>query len=190
MPEIWISKNQFDDVRSQFAQVLREVGGEVHQAPDLNTGQKILVEILNETNARKIVVAGDESVTKMDFSSLGESSQCFIVGKSKGDLRSFCATADVGLTGADMALAETGSVILGMNAGQSRLVSLLPPVHIAMLSASKIVPDINTWAANRTGDMPSQLVIISGPSKTADIEKKLVIGVHGPKRFIVILYGD
>jgi L-lactate dehydrogenase complex protein LldG len=148
------------------------------------------VEILNDINTQKIVVAGDESMTKMDFSGLGESCQFFIVGKSKGDLRSFCATADVGLTGADMALAETGSVLLKMNAGQSRFISLLPPVHIAMLPASKIVPDIYTWAANRTGDMPSQLVIISGPSKTADIEKTLVIGVHGPKRFIIILYDD
>jgi L-lactate dehydrogenase complex protein LldG len=190
MPAIWVSKNQFDDPLSQFAQALRKVKGEVHQASDLDAAQRILVEILNELNAKRIVVAGDESLTKIGFSGLEVNCQWFIVGKSKGDLRSFCAKADAGLTGADMALAETGSVILTMDAIQSRFVSLLPPVHIVMLPTSKIVPDIFTWRTSRTGDMPSQLVIISGPSKTADIEQTLVIGVHGPKRLIVILYDD
>jgi L-lactate dehydrogenase complex protein LldG len=190
MPAIWVSKNQFDDPISQFAQALRKVKGEVHQASDLDTARIILVEILNELNVQKIVVAGNDTLRKYDLSGLDGSRQWFIVGKSKGNLRSFCATADVGLTGADIALAETGSVILKMNAGQSRLVSLLPPVHIVMLPTSKIVPDIFSWMSNRMGDMPSQLVIISGPSKTADIEQTLVIGVHGPKRLIVILYDD
>jgi L-lactate dehydrogenase complex protein LldG len=190
MPATWGSKNQFGDPLSQFAQALRKVKGEVYQASNLNAARNILVEILHELNAQKVVVAGDEFLAKIHLSGLVERCQLFIVGESKGDLRDFCAAADVGLTGADIALAETGSVILKMDAAQSRFISHLPPVHIVMLSTSKIVPDIFTWTTNRKGDMPSQLVIISGPSKTADIEQTLVVGVHGPKRLIVIFYKD
>lgn len=70
------------------------------------------------------------------------------------------------------------------------MVSLLPPIHIALVPTSKLTADIFTWAATRQGDLPANTVFISGPSKTADIEMTLVKGVHGPKRFIVILYGD
>ncbi|MEZ4767250.1 MAG: LUD domain-containing protein [Caldilineales bacterium] len=74
--------------------------------------------------------------------------------------------------------------------GRSRLVPLLPPVHIALAPTSRLTSDLFTWTAQRGGDVPSNLTLITGPSKTADIEQTLAIGVHGPKRFIVILYDD
>ncbi len=72
--------------------------------------------------------------------------------------------------------------------GKSRLVSLLPPVHIAVLTTDQITTDLFTWVETmRPAEMPANLVFISGPSKTADIEQTLAIGVHGPKRFVVVL---
>ncbi len=75
-------------------------------------------------------------------------------------------------------------------ARQGRLVPLLPPVHIALAPTSALTTDLFTWTAGRGGAMPSALTLVSGPSKTADIEQTMAIGVHGPKRLIVILYQD
>jgi L-lactate dehydrogenase complex protein LldG len=190
MPTPWASKTEYETLPSQFAQALRKVKGEVYLASSRDETWEILGKILDELDAQKIVTDGDKFVNQADSKNLNSELEWFFVGEIEGDLRGFCAEADVGLTGADAALAETGSVILKMDAQQSRLASLLPPVHIVLLPASKIIPDIFTWTANRNEEMPSQLVIISGPSKTADIEQTLVVGVHGPKRFIVIVYDD
>jgi L-lactate dehydrogenase complex protein LldG len=110
--------------------------------------------------------------------------------KRDTDWKTACETADVGLTSAEAAFAETGSIVVSSGANTSRMVSLLPPVHIAMVPESKLTADIFTWTAARKGSLPANTVFVSGPSKTADIEMTLVKGVHGPKRFIVILYGD
>jgi L-lactate dehydrogenase complex protein LldG len=190
MPTPWTSKNDFKDLPDQFAQALEKVKGEVYLTADKDEAWKVLKNVLGELNAQKIVVDGDEFLKQNHLKDFDSGLEWFFVGITEGDLRKFCVNADAGLTGADAALAETGSVIIKMNAGQSRLSSLLPPVHIIMLPVSKIIPDIFTWTASRDGELPSQLVIISGPSKTADIEQTLVVGVHGPKRFIVIVYED
>ena len=66
--------------------------------------------------------------------------------------------------------------------------TLLPPVHVALVPVSRLTSDIFTWMAVRTGDMPANVIIISGPSKSADIEFTLTLGVHGPKRLVAVLY--
>ena len=113
----------------------------------------------------------------------------YVVGQSEGDLREFAATADVGLSGADAALAETGTIAVSSRRKQSRLATLLPPIHAVLFSASLLTTDIFTWVAERKGEHPSNVTLISGPSKTADIEQTLAVGVHGPKRLVVFLYG-
>ena len=86
-------------------------------------------------------------------------------------------------------IAETGALILWPDEREPRLMSLVPPIHIAILQADKIH---TTFAeAMRAGDwapkMPTNVVLISGPSKTADIELTLAFGVHGPKELIVLI---
>ena len=110
------------------------------------------------------------------------------MGETEGDLRAFCAEADAGLSGAGAALAETGSIIISSGPTNSRLATLLPPVHLALVPTSCLTADLFTWLAARRGEWPAALTMISGPSKTSDIEQTLITGVHGPKRFIVILY--
>jgi L-lactate dehydrogenase complex protein LldG len=87
-------------------------------------------------------------------------------------------------------LAETGSVGIASGSGSSRLVSLLPVAHLVLLDQALLVPDLITWEQLRPKRLPAQLVLVSGPSKTADIEQTLVVGAHGPKRMVVILYGS
>lgn len=101
----------------------------------------------------------------------------------------------VGLTGAEAALAESGTLVLRKRPRRSALASLLPPVHIALMPASRIVPDIVSYfeglddAAATIRDT-SNLIFISGPSRTGDIEQVLTLGVHGPKELIVILWDE
>ncbi len=93
--------------------------------------------------------------------------------------------AEAGVTTADLAIAETGSIILSAKPGSSRLASLAPPIHIILLDPKSIVPTLEDAMAI----MPRETsVIITGPSRTADIEGVLVRGVHGPKRVIVALF--
>jgi L-lactate dehydrogenase complex protein LldG len=99
---------------------------------------------------------------------------------------------DAGITTTRGAIAETGAIVLWPNAREPRTLSLVPPVHIAVLEADKIynsfceILQAQNWAAG----MPTNALLISGPSKTADIEMTLAFGVHGPKELIVLIIED
>jgi L-lactate dehydrogenase complex protein LldG len=101
------------------------------------------------------------------------------------------ARCALGITGADAALASTGSLVLHTGQGRGRLTSLLPPVHIALVPAGRLVWDLAHWLhANPRIDQSSNLVIVTGPSRTADIEMTLTRGVHGPRDVHVVLVND
>jgi L-lactate dehydrogenase complex protein LldG len=96
------------------------------------------------------------------------------------------------LTGARAAIAETGTLILWPDEKEPRLMSLVPPLHIVLLDAATIY---NTFyeAMQREGwkdGLPTNALLISGPSKTADIQQTLAYGAHGPKELVVLLIGD
>jgi L-lactate dehydrogenase complex protein LldG len=97
----------------------------------------------------------------------------------------------VGLTGALAGLADTGSLALVSGPGRGRIASLLPPVHIAVLRADQIVPSLGAFLAAHpdVADAGSNLVLITGPSRTADIEMTLTRGVHGPGHVHVVIIG-
>lgn len=96
---------------------------------------------------------------------------------------------DVGITKAQAAIAETGTLVLDSSAEKNRLVSLVPPVHIAILDASRIYQTLGeTLAVLQSGEEISPAItFITGPSRTADIELTLAIGVHGPQELYVII---
>lgn len=86
-------------------------------------------------------------------------------------------------------IAETGSVVLWPNSDEPRLMSLLPPIHVALVHESALTDSLAETIAvqNWANSMPTNAILISGPSKTADIEQTLAYGVHGPKELIVLL---
>jgi L-lactate dehydrogenase complex protein LldG len=98
---------------------------------------------------------------------------------------------DIGITDVDAAIAETGTLIIGSCAQRRRNTHLIPPVHIAVVRKNRIVADmIDYWALIRQEDgiqMPAASVLVTGPSKTADIEGILVTGVHGPGTVHVVI---
>ncbi len=109
-------------------------------------------------------------------------------------LREEMRRADVGLTGTDYALAETGSLVILPRRGLSRLVSLVPPVHVALVRPDELLESLHDLFLlrrleykQRGGEMGSYLNFITGPSRTADIEMTIVQGVHGPRAVHMIL---
>jgi L-lactate dehydrogenase complex protein LldG len=84
-------------------------------------------------------------------------------------------------------LADTGSVVLASSPEEPRARSLLPEVHVSLLRVERILPGLAELLAAVVGDLPSALAIVTGPSRSADIEQSLTIGVHGPGEVHVVL---
>ena len=99
------------------------------------------------------------------------------------------AQVPVGLTGAQAGLADTGSLVLIHGGGRPRFASLLPPAHVAVLFLDRMYPGLPTYLAAAPEPLTdtSNVVIVTGPSRTADIELTPVFGVHGPRRLDVVL---
>ena len=105
------------------------------------------------------------------------------------EMRTVIADADLGLTGVDLAIAETGSLVLRSGSGRPRSTSLLPPYHVAVFDHRALVESLEQVGvfleAWHEGETPTEhggvINVITGPSRTADIELTLTRGVHGPK---------
>ena len=118
-----------------------------------------------------------------------------LVDAARTELRRFFIEADAGISGANFAVAESGTLVIVSNEGNARLATTLPPVHIALVSAEKFVETLEQATtllkALITGSsglkMTSYVSYITGPSKTTDIEKELVVGAHGPKEVHIVI---
>ena len=107
------------------------------------------------------------------------------------ELRALCATADVGISSADYALADTGTLVMLASPAEARLISLLPPVHIAVVPKERLLSGLDELFTilPHPAEQTSSMVLITGPSRTADIEQILVRGVHGPGEIHVVVVG-
>lgn len=118
-----------------------------------------------------------------------------LVAVARQELRRFFIEAGIGVTGANAAVAETGTLVIVTNEGNAELVTTLPPVHVAVLGVEKIVPTLDDVTAMlrllpRSGTAQKLTVrvsFITGPSRTADIELTPVRGAHGPKELHIVL---
>lgn len=110
--------------------------------------------------------------------------------ESHQDVLEKMAAMEVGLTGAIAGLADTGSILVASGSGRSRIASLLPPVHIALLPVERIYPTMHDWLVSGGADLVAKtanVVAITGSSRTSDIELQLTLGMHGPKELHVVL---
>ena len=112
-----------------------------------------------------------------------------ITAKNKNKI----ANSDIGITEVDYAIADTGTLVLLTNKNQPRSVSLLPPIHLAIVRQENLVRNIKDLfiilksKLQNVEDITSCMTFITGPSRTADIELNLTLGVHGPKELIVVI---
>jgi L-lactate dehydrogenase complex protein LldG len=170
-------------LRERFAREAQALGGQVAAFTEANRAVEFILGL----------IAPDQAVQSWDFAHiplLGLEDAIMRAGirVSDGD-----ATVRVGITGVDAALAGTGSLVLAAGPGKPRQVSLVPPVHIAVLTTDQIVPHLDHWAASQRSDnfqrirSASSVAVISGPSRTGDIANIPVWGVHGPGKLHIVI---
>jgi L-lactate dehydrogenase complex protein LldG len=109
--------------------------------------------------------------------------------RDRDALREICSRAECGITCADYALADTGSLVMLSSIEEARMISLLPPAHIAIVPRNRILTGLDELLIRvpNPADLTSSMVLITGPSRTGDIEQILVRGVHGPGEIHVIV---
>ena len=111
-----------------------------------------------------------------------------------GDETNFIKKADAGLTTCEALVARTGSILVSAASAAGRRLSIYPDQHLVLARTSQIVPDIGDAlgvVTTRYGDrLPSMISLTTGPSRTADIEKTLVLGAHGPRSLVLFLLDD
>lgn len=98
-------------------------------------------------------------------------------------------TVDLGVTGASAGLADSGSLVLMAGEGKPRMASLIPEVHVALLDVNSLHRTLSHWAHDfpEMATETANLVMISGPSRTGDIEQALNLGVHGPRHLHIVM---
>jgi len=171
------------DMETRIATLLErveELGGRAYRTAD----------------ARAVVAAAIEGKTAVASNApyLAECGILSLPGVRSGitdrdELREACASADAGITSADYALADTGTLVLLSSPREARLISLLPPIHIAVVPRGRILTGLDELFSilPNPSEQTSSMLLITGPSRTADIEQILIRGVHGPGQITVLV---
>ena len=180
----------------RFSDELAALTGRAHQVASADEAVSTIQAIVARTGGGPILCWDAAELGEGDVASKlvsgGTKILSYELASDPDERRRVLAELDpvqVGLTGAMAGLADTGSIVLASGPGRGRLVSLLPPVHIALLSRRRLYPTLPSFLEAHPGSVThgSNLVIITGPSRTADIEMTLTHGVHGPREVHVIL---
>jgi L-lactate utilization protein LutC len=179
------------DPVARFRDEFAAAGGQTHLVRDRAGAIAVVLDLVRERRVRRILLGGGEVVAALQIVEPLRTAGIEVVEAGTGQaIRDAIFQADLGLTGVDYLIAETGSVILASRPEQPRSLSLLTPIHIAVAERRQILSDLfDLFALLGKGpdELPACLSVITGPSKTGDIELRLVTGVHGPGEIHVIL---
>ena len=181
------------DKAARFQRLIELAHADVHCVTAANWTEK-LREVLATRNIGRLLVAPTTAHGQAALAHLlahGIECRAYDAAIEQWKAEMFNATP-ASLTAARAAVAETGTLILWPDADEPRLMSLVPPVHIVLLDATNIY---NTFFEALTAEgwkdgLPTNALLVSGPSKTADIQVTLAYGAHGPKELIVLLLGE
>lgn len=187
------------DLVERFRTELANAGGKSYLAADGDGVLRIIQDIVRTHNARKVLLSRGGLVDRLNLrAKLKEMAlDARALDEVQSNPREDFFAADIGITNVHRLIAETGSVVVASGPNEPRSLSLLPPVHICIADRSQLLPDLfdlfdlySPIASPGKSTPPSCLTLITGPSKTGDIELKLVTGVHGPGEVHVILFGE
>ncbi|NQW20894.1 MAG: lactate utilization protein [Chloroflexi bacterium] len=185
----------------QMADAAATAGWKVHRACNPETASDLVASICEEKKASSVLRSKHEVLDQIGIESAVTSTGATLgITEHFGDnssalvdnSKSSAFSADIGITGVDYAIAETGTIVLHPRSGLSRLISLAPPTHIAVLRHGEVLDSLDElFAMERSDFMSGKLAgsmnLISGPSKTADIEGTTVTGIHGPLEVHLII---
>ena len=190
-----------DDLAAQFAAELARLAGHPHRCAGDEQALEVIGAILEDHAATQVIAWDLEQIGLPGLGELLESLGARMLDgriTERGDARAAqlqeLEPALICISGADAAIAESGTLVLRSRAGRGRLASLLAPTHIAVLRSAQIVRGLGAalalmqerYAPDMFADS-SNLTLITGPSRTGDIEQTLTLGVHGPREIHVVL---
>jgi len=166
--------------RARLAEELKLLGVEVFEEPDAEAVRRRI----------KGLIAG-KSILSWDAERLPYGAGDALRGETVAygaDARALQAQAEIGLTGCEAALAETGTLAIVSGPGRPRTASLLPITHIAVVRGEDVLQGMGEFLQRHGENLVlPYLVFVTGPSRTADIELSLTLGVHGPGKVIVVI---
>jgi len=183
LEEMPLYKDETEPLDVTFARELNAVSGNFIYCDGEISVVENLIALVEQFHISKIVV-WEPAIQKM----LGHYGFPFLKGEDN------LQDVEAGITGCEALIARNGSILVSNANRSGRSLSIFAPIHIVFAKASQIVMDIKhalTLVKQRYGEqLPSMLSVVTGPSRTADIEKKLVLGAHGPKSLYVFLIED
>ena len=181
-----------EDPPARFIEELGALGGHGERVEGMEEARDYVLSLARERNAELLVRWDVEELEELGVDEpLREAGAEVVVWRDLEDFREVAARADIGLSTAEWAIAETGTLILTGGPGRGRTVTLLPPTYVAVVPVDRVlstVPEaIEKYAGE--GTLPANLCLHTGPSRSGDIEMTLTIGVHGPGDVHVVLVG-
>jgi L-lactate dehydrogenase complex protein LldG len=182
------------DRMTQFRRRLEAVGAECVVVRGEGEAARAVERIVTRARARRVVGSDAPLVRRVLTQAAGGAFATPTVDSLSRDGLFAC---EVGVTGAQWGIAETGTLVLESAREKNRLLSLVPPVHVALLFADRVCDSLGAALArvrevDDSGSLASRAItFITGPSRTSDIELTLTIGVHGPQTLhVIVLEGD
>jgi L-lactate utilization protein LutC len=184
------------DPVGRFCSEFTAAGGQAHVVADREAAADKVLELVRARSAERVLLGRGAVLDTLDLAGRLRAAGVDVTAVDalpEETCRDPLFAADLGISGVDYLLAETGTVVLRARPDEPRSLSLLPPVHVAVAGRGQLVSDLFDLfeAAERLprAAPPSCVTLITGPSKTGDIELKLVTGVHGPGEIYVIIVG-
>ncbi|MDR3570058.1 MAG: lactate utilization protein [Syntrophobacteraceae bacterium] len=179
-----------EDSTAQFAERARSVQTVVAEAKDLAAVFEYAADITVKQGGDTLAAPG---IQGKERDRLLEVCRAKGIELICGELRETAGRISTGLTGADWGIAQTGTLVMDSKSEDIRLASMLCETHVAFIKKSRIAPDAGTIEKELSKMMKAShgyLAFISGASRTADIERVLTIGVHGPRELHVLIIGE
>jgi L-lactate dehydrogenase complex protein LldG len=181
-----------EDPPARFIEELEMLGGHGKRAENLEGAREYILSLAQERGAKRLIRWDVEELEELGVDEpLRGAGVEVALWRDLEDFREVAATADIGLSTAEWAIADTGSLVLTSGPGKGRTVTLLPPTYVAVLPAERVlrtVPEaIEKYAGE--GELPANVVFHTGPSRSGDIEMEIFVGMHGPGDVHVVLVG-
>ncbi len=178
-----------EDPPERFLEELELLGGHGKKVETLSEARDYVLSLARERNAKLLVRWDVEELEALGVDELLEEAGIeVVIWRDLEDFREVAASADIGVTTAEWAVAETGSLMLVGGPGKGRSVTLLPSVHVAVVPVNRVLGTVPEAIGKYSdGEVPANLCFHTGPSRTGDIEMTLSIGVHGPGEVHVVL---
>ena len=182
------------DPVATFCREFEAAGGHVHVVPEESAARGVVLDLVRAAGVRHVLLGAGQLLDRLEISPALSQAGCAVTAVENLTAETahdpFFA-AEAGVSGVKYLIAETGSLVVESGPVEPRSISLLPPLHIAVAGRDQILPDLfDLFTPGRWPDehgVPSCVSLITGPSKTGDIELRLVTGVHGPGEVHVVL---